>query len=252
VLVGVATAAVLATGVFPWPALAVETVPWPAIVTGIFAGVATAVFALRRPALPSALVRARVHTAVVVAALAVLLVTVFRRQIGVGGTVPTAAFLTAMVAAGAFAVVTSNRHAARLLDGEPIVEWTARLDRRYGWLGRAGSVVLALAALAIGSIFPAVSDTGLSIGLAGVFAVSALVPRRQRTYRLFENGLLVNTSNTVDYRFVPLSRLRSVRLTDDVLSIRRRLPWPFPLRSERPKITEVETIAAAIRERIGG
>ncbi|SER83758.1 hypothetical protein [Natrinema salaciae] len=132
-----------------------------------------------------------------------------------------------------FYLVTVNRHVASLRERERVLaEWTARPDTRYRRLLRGLGVSLGCVSI-VGSFVLSLSfDIAINpfAGIGGAMIGQAITTGRCQTYTLFESGLCVRRSKTVNYQFVPRGQLRSVDLTDDRLEIRRGLPWPLPIR----------------------
>lgn len=221
------------------PAAMVFGVGFPSLLPlslALAAGVVITTTGLSSPALPGALVRTRLHTAVVLSTMvAFLSASALAPALGAAGDFLaqySTALVATIVAGGLFYLCTINRYAAQLLErGSPIAEWRARPDDRYR---RRVRVVGFAASIALFSsvLFVDLPGRELRVSVASGLLVQSLLRERPKTYRLYEEGLLVETSRIESYSFVPANELGPVERTDGALSIRRSLPWPFPVRCD--------------------
>lgn len=150
-------------------------------------------------------------------------------------------------------VVAMRRYIAYLREHERVLaEWTAPPDTRYIWVIRTVAVIGAVVVIVCGLVIS--FDFGEVTTFFGIFGGLllgwALAVGRRRQYTLFESGLAVRASGTINGMFVSLGRLRSVSRSKRALTIRRRLPWPFSFRSSVTAIQNPDAIESTLRERI--
>lgn len=225
------------------------------VTIGACAGLLAAHQCYRRPAPAATLVRTRLYAlpvAVIVAGTAAVPVLT---AIGVRGFDPwLRAWFVEIVAfslGGAVVyLVTINRHVTALRERESVLaEWHAQPDARYRRLLRAGGLVLGCSCLVVGFALVFVLETAVNPlpAFGGAVIGQAITAGRPRTYTLFESGLCVHQSKTVNYQFVPRSQLRSVDLTADRLTVGRGLPWPLPIRCATATMAHPERVADALR-----
>jgi len=228
--------------------------PWP-VALGACAGLLAAGQCYRRPAPEAALVRTRLYALPVAVIVAGVFVVPALAAVGVRGLESwLRAWFVEIVAfslGGAVVyLVTVNRHATALRERESVLaEWHARPDARYRRSLRAGGLVLGCGCLVVGFALVFVLETAVNPlpAFGGAAIGQALTAGRARTYTLFESGLCVHQSKTVNHQFVPRSQLRAVDLTADRLEVRRGLPWPFPIRCATATMTHPERVADALR-----
>ncbi|ACV46244.1 MULTISPECIES: hypothetical protein [Halomicrobium] len=245
VLVGVPAAAVVPGTAFVAP------VP---ISLALLCGIAATVLALRVPSLPISLVRARVHLGVLAVPLGVVVVAPFLfPALDLSGSPDDGlllGLLAVFVASGALYVATTNRYAVLLNAAHsPIAEWRARPDARYSRRVRVASFVGGIAALAL-PLLVHLPGVRLLPGIGGVLIAQSIFYRRSRTYQLFDDGLLIRASGTVVYQFVPAGQLSSVKRGPDAISIRRSLPWPFPIRCAVDELARPDELLSTLRDAI--
>lgn len=204
------------------------------------------------------LVERRLHSALVFAPTAPLLAVMVGASFGVISfetTLLWLQYLLPLAVAGLFmAVVAMRRYVAHIREHERVLaEWTAEPDARYKWGVRTllfvGAVAFIVGSFMISLEFD--TETTFLASFGGVFIAYAAFTGRERRYTLFETGLVVHTSGTMNGVFVPLGRLRSVTRSDRVLTIHRRLPWPIPFRCSLAAIGDPDTVESTLRERLG-
>lgn len=234
--------------------LAAEYTAIGPVAIGACAGLIAAGWCHRRPALATTLVRTRLYAlpvAVIVAGAAVVPVL---PAAGVRGLEPWLRewFVEIVVfsfGGAAVYLVTVNRHVTALRErGSVLAEWHARPDRRYRWLLRAGGLVLGCSLLVVGFALVFVLEPSVNPlpAFGGALIGQAITAGRPRTYTLFESGLCVHRSGTINYQFVPRSQLRAVDLAADRLEIGRGLPWPLPIRCATATMARPERVADAL------
>ncbi|MBO4247128.1 hypothetical protein IL252_04755 [Halomicrobium sp. IBSBa] len=221
----------------------------------LLCGIAAAVLALRVPSLPATLVRARVHLGVLVVPLAVLvLAPFFFPPLDLGGSPDDGLLLgliAVLVASAVIYVATTNRYAALLTGTDsPIAEWRSRPDERYCRRVRIATLVGGIIAIA-SMVFVHTPFVGVRPGIGGMLIGQSIFYGRSRTYQLFDEGLLIRASGTVVYQFVPAGQLSSVEHGTDALSIRRSLPWPFPIRCAIDDLADPDDLLATLGDAIG-
>ncbi|WP_435552148.1 hypothetical protein [Natrinema sp. CGMCC1.2065] len=232
---------------------AAYTALWP-VAIGACAGLIAAGWCHTRSALATTLVRTRLYAlpvAVIVAGAAVVPVL---PAVGVRGLEPWLGswFVEIVVfsfGGAAVYLVTVNRHVTALRErGSVLAEWHARPDRRYRWLLRAGGLVLGCSLLVVGFALVFVLEPSVNPlpAFGGALIGQAITAGRPRTYTLFESGLCVHRSGTINYQFVPRSQLRAVDLAADRLEIGRGLPWPLPIRCATATMARPERVADAL------
>ncbi|OLZ40273.1 hypothetical protein A6E15_04415 [Natrinema saccharevitans] len=234
--------------------LAAEYTAIGPVAIGACAGLIAAGWCHRRPALATTLARTRLYVlpvAVIVAGAAVVPVL---PAAGVRGLEPWLRewFVEIVVfsfGGAAVYLVTVNRHVTALRDRESVLaEWHARPDRRYRRLLRAGGLVLGCSLLVVGFALVFVLEPSVNPlpAFGGALIGQAITAGRPRTYTLFESGLCVHRSGTINYQFVPRSQLRTVDLAADRLEIGRGLPWPLPIRCATTTMARPERVADAL------
>jgi hypothetical protein len=226
---------------------------WP-VAIGACAGLLAAGQCYRRPAAARTLVRTRLYVLPVAAVVAGVVVTPVLAAVGLRGLESwLRAWFVELVVFGvggaAVYLVTVNRHVTALRDRESVLaEWHARPDRRYRRLLRAGGLALGCGCLVVGFGLVIALETSLNPlpALGGAAIGQAITAGRSRTYTLFESGLCVRRSKTINHQFVPRSQLRTVDLTADRLAIGRGLPWPLPIRCDRATMAHPDRVADAL------
>ncbi|RZH68269.1 hypothetical protein [Natrinema altunense] len=146
-------------------------------------------------------------------------------------------------------LVTINRHVTALRERESVLaEWHARPDARYRRLLRAGLLVLGCGCLVVGFALVFALETSVNPlpAFGGAVIGQAITVGRYRTYTLFDSGLCVHRSKTINYQFVPRSQLRAVDLVADRLEVGRGLPWPFPIRCVTATMAHPDRVADAL------
>ncbi|WP_049899280.1 hypothetical protein [Natrinema sp. J7-1] len=226
---------------------------WP-VAIGACAGLFAAGQCYMQPTPATTLVRTRLDAllgaVIVVGVFAVPVLT----ALGVRGLEPWlrewfVEFLVFSLGGAVVYLVTINRHVTALRERESVLaEWDARPDARYRRLLRAGLLVLGCSCLVVGFALIFVLEPGINPlpAFGGAMIGQAIPAGRPRTYTLFESGLCVRRSKTINYQFIPRSRVRAVDLTADRLEVRRGLPWPFPIRCATATMAHPDRVTDAL------
>lgn len=234
---------------------AAYTAPWP-VAIGACAGLLAAVLCYTRPAPAATLVRTRLYALPIALVLVGAVVIPVLTAVGVRGLESWlrswfVEIIGFSLGGAAAYLVTINRHVTALREREPVLaEWHARPDARYRRLLRAGGLGLGCGCLVVGFALVFVLETSVNPlpAFGGAMIGQAMTAGRPRTYTLFESGLCVHQSKTINYQFVPRSQLRTVDLTADRLAIGRGLPWPLPIRCATATVAHPERVADALRQ----
>lgn len=154
-------------------------------------------------------------------------------------------YLVLALAGTVFCFVTMNRHVASLHERESVlVEWTSHPDTRYRRLLYGLQFGFGCVCFIVGlALDPVVNPLP---GFGGAMIGQSIAGGRRRAYTLFESGLCVHRSKTLNHQFVPRTQLRSVDLTNGRLRIRRGLPLPLPIRCATETMTNPQRVADAI------
>lgn len=224
--------------------------PWP-VAIGVCIGLAVAVRCYTGTAPATALVRTRVSLLPLILPAIPVFVAPFFPVLGLRSYETVVAsrlleWLVVVLAGGLLYSITVNRHVAALHERESVLaQWRARPDFRYRWLVRlvgfgVGCSCIVGGFVVIHTVDPAVNPLP---AFGGAVIGQALAAGRYRTYTLFESGLCIRRSKTVNHQFVPRAQLRSVDLSGDRLTVRRGFPWPFPVRCSTATITRPQRVA---------
>lgn len=207
-----------------------------------------------RPAPAAILVRTRLYAFPIAATVVGVFVVPVLAAVGVRGYEPWlqawfGELIVFTLGGGVVYLVTINRHVTALRERESVLaEWHARPDDRYRRFLRAGGLVLGCSCLVVGFglIFAIETAVNPLPAFGGAAIGQAITAGRPRTYTLFESGLCVHRSKTINYQFVSRSQLRSVDLDTDRLAVGRGLPWPFPIRCATATMANPDQVADAL------